>query len=150
MEFRMVLDEVNPAAYEAMMGLESFVMTCGLDPSIIELIKLRVSQMNRSSVCMNINGRTLYDKGDNFERIVLLDVWRDVPNYSSQEKAALELAEHITRVAELGVPDYVYEQVRAHFTEQQYVNLVMAINAINCWNRLEIAAGMTPGCAMEK
>ncbi|WGU96505.1 carboxymuconolactone decarboxylase family protein [Paenibacillus dendritiformis] len=150
MEFRMVLDEVNPAAYEAMMGLESFVMTCGLDPSIIELIKLRVSQMNRSSVCMNINGRTLYDKGDNFERIVLLDVWRDVPNYSSQEKAALELAEHITRVAELGVPDHVYEQVRAHFTEQQYVNLVMAINAINCWNRLEIAAGMTPGCSMEK
>ncbi|MFL1673671.1 carboxymuconolactone decarboxylase family protein [Paenibacillus dendritiformis] len=150
MEFRMVLDEVNPAAYEAMMGLESFVMTCGLEPSIIELIKLRVSQMNRSSVCMNINGRTLYDKGDNFERIVLLDVWRDVPNYSSQEKAALELAEHITRVAELGVPDHVYEQVRAHFTEQEYMNLVMAINAINCWNRLEIAAGMTSGCAMEK
>ena len=149
MEFRMVLDEVNPAAYEAMMDLDSFVMSCGLDPSIIELIRLRVSQMNRSSVCMNRNGRTLYDKGDNFERILLLDVWRDVPNYSRQEKAALELAEHITRVAELGVPDHVYEQVRAHFNEQQYVNLVMAINAINCWNRLEIAAGMTPGCSLE-
>lgn len=150
MEFRMLLDEVNPAAYEAMMGLELFVMTCGLDPSIIELIKLRVSQINRSSVCMNINGRTLYDHGDNFERILLLDVWRDVPNYSSQEKAALELAEHITRVAEVGMPEHVYEQVRAHFNEQQYMNLVMAINAINCWNRLEIAAGMTPGCSMEK
>lgn len=67
-----------------------------------------------------------------------------------QEKAALELAEHITRVAELGVPEHVYEQVRANFNEQQYVNLVMAINAINCWNRLEIAAGMSPGCSLEK
>ncbi|MCM3340720.1 carboxymuconolactone decarboxylase family protein [Paenibacillus sp. MER TA 81-3] len=150
MELRMVHYEVNPAAYEAMMGLEAYIMTCGLDASIIDLIKLRVSQMNGSSYCMNVNGRILYDKGDNFERILLLDVWRDAPNYSSQERAALELADHITRVSGHGVPDHVYEQVRAHFNEQQYIDLVMVINVINCWNRLEIAIGMTPGCSMEK
>ncbi|MCE5173658.1 carboxymuconolactone decarboxylase family protein [Paenibacillus profundus] len=121
MELRMIHYEVNPVAYEALMGLESFAVKCGLDASIIELIKLRVSQMNGSSVGINVNGRTLHDKGDNFERILLLDVWRDVPNYSSKEKAALELAEHITRVSELGVPDHVYDQVRAHFNEQQYI-----------------------------
>ncbi|MGG4492792.1 carboxymuconolactone decarboxylase family protein [Brevibacillus reuszeri] len=150
MELRMIHNEVNPAAYEAMKSLESFVLQSSLDEAILDLIQLRVSQINGCSFHMNVNGKALYDKGDQFERILLLNVWRDVPNFSKKEKAALELAEHLTKVSKLRVPEQVYKQVREHFNEQQYIDLVMAINVSNCWNRLAIATGMTPGCSLEK
>ncbi len=89
---------------------------------------------------------TFEKKGESFERLMLLSTWREVPIYTEQEKAALELTEHVTRVSEAGVPDHVYKLARTYFDEKQYLDLIMAINTINCWNRLSLATGLFPGC----
>ncbi|GIP32792.1 carboxymuconolactone decarboxylase family protein [Paenibacillus sp. J2TS4] len=138
--------QANSAAYEAMMALEAFVKKSGLDRDLYELIKLRVSQINGCSFCIDKHGKDMLKNGESIDRILLLTVWREVDLYSDKEKAVLELTEHLTNISEAGVPDHVYSQVRAHFDEKQYIDLIMAVNTINCWNRLGIATGMSPGC----
>lgn len=138
--------EVNAAAYDAMMALEAFVKKSELDTTLYELIKLRVSQLNGCSFCIDLHGKDLQKKGEEFERILLLTVWKEVSIYSDKEKAVLDLTEHITHISETGVPEDVYENVRTYFDEKEYVDLIMAINTINCWNRIGIATGMSPGC----
>lgn len=83
--------------------------------------------------------------GETEERIYLLSAWREAPFYSEAERVVLELTEVVTLISHHGVPDEVYERVREHFNEAQYVALITAINAINCWNRLNIAAGNGAG-----
>jgi len=141
--------EVNPTIYETMMTLESHVKNSGLEPSLYELIKLRASQINGCSYCINMHGESLLQRGEAMERILLLTVWRDVPLFSDKEKTVLELTECVTKITECGVPDHVYERVRKHFDEKQYVDLIMAINTINAWNRIGIATGMSPGCFID-
>lgn len=138
--------DANPSVYETMMVLEAHIKKSGLDPSLYELIKLRASQINGCSFCINMHGEHLLKKGEQFERILLLTVWREVSVFSEKEKAVLQLTECVTNISECGVPDHVYQNVRAHFDEKQYVDLIMAINTINSWNRIGIATGMSPGC----
>ncbi len=78
------------------------------------------------------------------DRIILLTVWREVPIYTDKEKAVLELTEHVTKISETGVPQHVYENLLQYFSEKEFLNLIMAINTINSWNRLGISTGMTP------
>lgn len=146
MSLRLNYHEVNSEAFETMMKLETCVKQSSLDPTLYELIKLRASQINGCSFCIDMHGNDLKEKGEDFNRILLLSVWREASIYSDKEKAVLELTEYVTRISESGVPDHVYEKVRTHFNEQQYIDLIMAINTINCWNRLGIATGMSPGC----
>lgn len=146
MSLRMNHYEVNATAYDAMMVLEDVVKKSGLDTTLYELIKLRVSQINGCSFCIDIHGKDLQEKGEIFERILLLTAWRESTLYTDKEKAVLDLTEHITHISEAGVPDEVFEQVRTHFSEKEYIDLIMAINTINCWNRIGIATGMSPGC----
>lgn len=146
MSLRMSHYEVNKAASEAVMALEQYVKQSGLDDTLYELIQLRASQLNGCSFCIDMHGKELQGKGESLERILLLSVWRDTDIYTAKEKAVLALTEHLTRISQDGVPDQLYEQVRTHFNEKQYIDLIMAINTINCWNRLGIATGMSPGC----
>lgn len=136
----------NPEAYQAMLGLEQFIRKSGLDHKLYELIKLRASQINGCSLCIDMHAKDLLASGESVERLLLLPVWREVPIYSEQERAVLELTECATKLPEAGVPSDVYERVRKHFDEKQYVDLIMAITIINGWNRLAIATGMFPGC----
>ncbi|XEC93362.1 carboxymuconolactone decarboxylase family protein [Paenibacillus tarimensis] len=145
MELRMNYRTANPEAFKVMLGLEQFIKNSGLDHKLYELIKLRASQINGCSICIDMHAKDLLSMGESMDRLLLLSVWREVPIYSEQEKAVLELTEYATRLPKAGIPSDVYERVRKHFDEKQFIDLIMAINIINGWNRLGVAAGMFPG-----
>jgi AhpD family alkylhydroperoxidase len=148
MKLRMRHAEVQPGALEAMMKLETFARESGLDPVLYELIKIRASQINGCSYCVDMHVTDTLRLGVAAEKIYLLPVWKESPYYTDKERAVLALTEALTRISENGVPDALYEEVMKHVTEVEYVNIIMAVNAINGWNRIGIATGMFPGCSL--
>jgi len=149
MNLRMNYHESNPEAFQAMLALERFASSRGIDDNLYHLIKTRASQLNGCSFCVDMHAKSLLESGESLDRIVLLSVWREAPVFTPVERAVLELTECVTLLAEKGVPQEVYDAVRAHFDEKAYVDLIMAINAINCWNRLGVSTGMFPGCMIK-
>ena len=134
-----------PGAYRAMYGLEQYLQGCGLEESLLHLIKLRASQINGCAYCLDMHWKDLRASGEEEQRLYSLDAWRECPYYTGRERAALAWAEAVTLVTEGHVPDEVYEQARAEFGEEELVNLTLAVVAINGWNRLSIAFRATPG-----
>lgn len=126
-------------AYRAMSQLEHFVRNCGLEASLIELIKTRASQINGCAYCLDMHTKDARAAGESEQRLYVLSAWREAPFYTERERAALEWTEALTLVAEDHVPDEVYERVRPHFSEEELVNLSLAIVTINGWNRLAIS-----------
>lgn len=143
MKARMNYREANPEAFHAMLHMEKFVKESGLEPKWLELIKIRASQLNGCAFCLDMHTKDARKLGETEQRIYLLNVWREAAVYSEAERAILALTEAVTLIADRGVPEDVYAQVRAHFDEKQTVSLIMAINVINSWNRLAISTGMT-------
>ncbi|TVX99756.1 carboxymuconolactone decarboxylase family protein [Cohnella terricola] len=146
MELRMNYRSVNPEALKAMLGLEQWIQNSGLDRKLYDWIKLRASQINGCSYCIDTHSKDLISMGESVEKVMLLTAWREAPQFSEKERAVLELTECVTRLSEAGVPREVYDRVLAHFDEKQFVDLIMAINAINSWNRIGVSTGMFPGC----
>ncbi|GIP58826.1 carboxymuconolactone decarboxylase family protein [Paenibacillus woosongensis] len=147
MSLRLNFQKANPAAYQAMSTLEKYTRESSVDPVTNELIKLRASQINGCAYCLDMHAKDLMAMGSHADRILLLSVWREVPHlFTDQERAALELTECVTNISVEGVPQPVYEKVRQYFTESEYVDLLIAINTINSWNRLAISSGLFPGC----
>jgi AhpD family alkylhydroperoxidase len=145
MKQRINYRSANPEAFQTMLKLEMFVKNSGVDPVIYELIKIRASQINGCAFCLDMHTKDLRAMGETEQRIYLLNAWREAPFYSDAERAVLELTEAVTRIADGGVPEHVYDNVRAYYDEKQFVALVMAINTINCWNRIAISMGLVPG-----
>ena len=110
-----------------------------LEPSLMELIKIRASQINGCAFCLHMHALEARQQGETEERLYLLDAWRESPLYSERERAALAWTEALTLVADSHAPDEVYEQVRAHFTEEEQVQLTLLIVTINGWNRIQVA-----------
>ncbi|SFJ78408.1 alkylhydroperoxidase AhpD family core domain-containing protein [Thermoflavimicrobium dichotomicum] len=137
--------KANPEAFQTMLKLESYTKNSGIDPKLLELIKIRASQLNGCAFCLHMHTKEARAMGESEERIYLLNAWREAHCYTEEEKAVLSLTEAVTLISEKGVPESLYKQVREYFDEQQYVALIMAINTINCWNRIAIATGMVPG-----
>lgn len=135
----------NTSAFQAMLALDKHVNPT-VDDVLHELIKIRASQMNGCAFCIDMHTTDLMKMGDYTMQIMHLSVWRESPLFTAKEKAVLELTEYVTKIADSGVPDDVYERVREHFNEKEYVDLVMAILTINGWNRIALATGMYPGC----
>ena len=129
---------VSPRALQAMMGLQNYVNHSGLDHKLLELVKMRTSQINGCAYCLDMHTKDALAAGETAQRLFLLDAWREAPFYSERERAALEWTEALTLVSEEHVPDSVYEAARAHFSEEELVNLSLAVVAINGWNRLMI------------
>lgn len=147
MSLRLDANKANPKAYAAMMSLETFTGGAMKDKVLNELIKLRVSQINGCAFCLDMHAKDLMKLGEHGDRLLLLSVWREVPHlFTEQERVALELSEAVTLISNNGVPEALYTKVREHFNEAEYVALIMAINTINCWNRISISTGMYPGC----
>ncbi|NRF95611.1 carboxymuconolactone decarboxylase family protein [Paenibacillus frigoriresistens] len=144
MEVRLTHSQVNPEALQTMLKLEGFIKSSGLDEKLYEFIKIRASQINGCAYCIDMHTRDLRNMGETEQRINLLTAWREAPFYSDKEKAVLELTEIVTRISENGLPQAVYEKVREHFDEKEFVTLIMAINTINAWNRIAISTGMFP------
>ena len=136
---------LSPAAYRAMLALEGHLATCGLERSLVHLLKLRVSQMNGCAFCIDMHWKDLRASGEGEQRLYGLDAWREAPWYSERERAALEWAEALTRITEGHASDAAYEKVRAHFAGKELSDLTFAVTTINAWNRLAISARTRPG-----
>ena len=137
--------KVAPGALQAMMGLEQYLHGCGLEESLIHLIKLRASQINGCAYCLDMHWKDLRALGENEQRLYSLGAWRECPYYTERERAALAWTEAVTLVADGHVPDSVYEEVRPHFSPKELADLTLAVATINAWNRLAIAARTEPG-----
>ena len=131
--------QAAPAVMKAMMALESQVVANGLEPALMELVKIRASQINGCAFCLHMHTRDARAKGEKEERIYLLDAWRESPLFSPRERAALAWTEAVTLVSQTHVPDEVYEQARAEFSEGELVKLTLLVTTINAWNRFAIS-----------
>jgi AhpD family alkylhydroperoxidase len=136
--------QVAPDTIKALMALENTVRGTGLEPSLIELVKTRASQINGCAFCVNMHTQDARKHGESEQRLYLLNAWREAPVYTERERAALAWTEAVTLVAETHVPDDVYENVRAQFSEAEIVNLTMLVATINAWNRLAISFRTPP------
>jgi len=145
MEIRLDYTKVRPDSLQALLKLEGYVKNSGLDPKLLELIKLRASQINGCAYCLDMHSKDARAMGETEQRMYLLNAWREAPFYTESERAALALTEAVTRISDGGVPEELFEKVRRHFDEEQFVDLLMAINTINAWNRMAISTGMIPG-----
>jgi AhpD family alkylhydroperoxidase len=129
-----------------MLGLEGFVRKSSkLEPALIELVKTRASQLNGCAFCIDMHTKDARAAGETEQRLYGLNAWRETPFYTERERAALAWTEAVTLVSVGQVPDAVYEEAKAHFSEEELVNLTMAIVTINGWNRLAIAFRAVPG-----
>ncbi|MGI8766716.1 MAG: carboxymuconolactone decarboxylase family protein [Gemmatimonadaceae bacterium] len=145
MNERMDYSKVAPGIYVAMMGLERYLATCGLETDLMHLVKLRVSQINGCAYCLDMHWKDLRAAGETEQRLYSLDAWRECPFYTDRERAALAWAEAVTLIAGDHVPDEVYDSVSPHVTEKELADLTLAVATINAWNRLVIARRATPG-----
>ena len=137
--------KVTPEGYRAMSGLERYVRGSGLEPSLLELIKLRASQINGCAYCVDMHWKDARARGESEQRLYGLMAWRESPYYTERERAALAWTEAVTLIADSHVPDDLYEEVRQYFNETELVNLTFALVAINGWNRLAISFRTEPG-----
>lgn len=128
-----------------MLAFNSFAANCGLEHSLLELIKIRASQLNGCAFCIDMHVIDARAAGETEQRIVLLDAWQESPFYSDRERAALAWTEAVTLVSETHVPDDVYEEARRQFAEDELVNLTWAVVVINGWNRVCVSFRAQPG-----
>lgn len=136
---RINFKELVPAAYRAMLALETYVHQSGIEESLLKLVKMRASQVNGCAYCLDMHSKDARAAGETEQRLYVLPAWREAPFYSDRERAALAWTEALTLVSETHVPDDVYEIARAQFSDTELVNLTMAVVAINGWNRLEVS-----------
>ncbi|SFT26907.1 carboxymuconolactone decarboxylase family protein [Paenibacillus sp. BC26] len=146
MHLRMNASKANPTAYQAMQKLDGTAKELIADNVIYELIKIRASQINGCAFCVDMHTTDSRAMGESECRLNLIVVWRESPQFTEKERAALALTEAVTLISEDGVPQSVYDEARKHFDESEFVALLLAINAINGWNRIAIATGMFPDC----
>ena len=145
MKARIDLMHVSSGVIKAMLGLEREVRQAGFDPKLLDLVRMRASQINGCAYCLDMHSKDARAAGETEQRLYGLNAWRETPYYSARERAALEWTEALTLVSETRVPDEVYERVREQFSEDEMVHLSLAVVAINGWNRLNIAARTVPG-----
>jgi len=136
MQPRINFKQVAPDAYAAMCGLQGYVNKCGLEHSLLELVKMRASQINGCAFCIAMHTTEAVEAGERHERLHLLNAWAETDLYTPRERAALAWTEAMTRLSETHAPDDVYEEMRRHFSEQEAVDLTWCIVTINTWNRL--------------
>jgi AhpD family alkylhydroperoxidase len=145
MQPRLEFHKIVPEAYRAMAGLQGYVDNSGLEPALLELVKMRASQINGCAYCIDMHSKDARANGESEQRLYALNAWRETPFFTDRERAALAWTEALTLIHEGHAPEYVYEEARRHFSENELVALTMAIVAINSWNRLAIGFRAVPG-----
>ncbi|WP_157253894.1 carboxymuconolactone decarboxylase family protein [Nonomuraea typhae] len=133
--------------YKGLLGVENYVRRSDVPHSTLELVRLRVSQINGCGYCVDMHARDAKKAGESDERLWSVAAWREAPYYTEEERAALALAEAATRLSDnpAGVPDEVWDTAADHYTEEQLAALVMAIAAINAWNRINVTTRQPAG-----
>jgi AhpD family alkylhydroperoxidase len=136
----------RPDALKPLFTLGEYVRSCGLEQSLIELVLMRVSQLNGCAYCLDMHSKDARAAGETEQRLYLLQAWREAPFYSARERAALAWCEAVTKLDPVhGVPDEVYEEARAQFSEEGLIDLNMAVILINGWNRIAIPSRTDAG-----
>jgi AhpD family alkylhydroperoxidase len=138
MTMRIDYTRVFPEAMRAMRGLEQATRESPLEPELLELVKMRASQLNGCAYCLDMHSKDARARGESEQRLHVLTAWREAPFYSDRERAALAWCEALTLLPETGAPDDVYEQLAAGFSEEEIVALTLAVVAINGWNRFAV------------
>lgn len=137
---RLSIPDVDPRAYDALLGLERYIRNSDLPKPLYELIKIRASQINGCAFCLDMHCHDARQAGEDQRRLDVLSAWREAPElFSDQEQAALALTEAVTLIGREGVPDDVWEQAAKHFSETGVVALLLGIATINVWNRLAVS-----------
>ena len=139
MEYRINYSKIGLKAIKGLQELENYVESSGLEKSLIELIRLRTSQINGCKYCVELHSEDARQAGESNKRLVNLSSWRQKEIYTDREKAALAWTEALTLISQNEISDKFYEDVRKYFDEQELITLTIAINAINSWNRLAIS-----------
>jgi len=142
---RIDIARTGQGAYRMMAALEQHVRASGLEHSLIHLVKLRASYINGCAYCVDMHSKDARAEGETEQRIFAIPVWKETPFFTPRERAALEWTETVTKISERGVPDDVFERARAQFTEEELVELTMAVITINGWNRVAISFAIEPG-----
>lgn len=150
MEPRLRYTQVSPEGYQAMINLDRYAKHSGLERSLLELVKIRASQINGCAFCIDMHTKDARAAGETEQRIYALSAWRETPFFTERERAALEWTEALTLISENHAPDAVYESVQREFSEKEMVDLTLAIVAINGWNRLAIGFRSVPGSYQPK
>jgi AhpD family alkylhydroperoxidase len=145
MEQRLDVETIAPRTYAAMSRLSGQTSDFGLEPLLLELVRMRASQLNGCAYCLDMHSKDAVALGEDPQRLQVLPAWREAPWYSDRERAALALTEEMTRLAPGGVPDDVFAAAAALFTEHELTGLIWAVTAINAWNRIAITSRMEPG-----
>jgi len=145
MEPRLDYGKVLPEGMKTIYALDRYSQNCGLEPSLLDLIKLRASQINGCPYCIDMHIKDARTGGETEQRLYSLSVWRETPYYTDRERAALAFTEAVTLIADKHVPDEVYEQARQHFSDEELVKLTVGIVIINTWNRFAITFRDVPG-----
>jgi len=145
MEPRIDFKAAPAGALQAMSAIDRYVRQSGLEPALLELVKMRVSQINGCAYCLDMHSKDARAAGETGQRLYALNAWRETPFFTDRERAALEWTEAVTLISHNHAPDEVYEDVRRHFTEAELINLTMAVAAINGWNRVAISFRAVPG-----
>jgi len=147
MKQRFDFTTVAAAGYKAMLGVHSYVQQSGLSLGLLELVKMRVSQMNGCAFCLAMHAPLARKHGVTEDQLTLLPAWREAPVFSAQERAALAWAEAMTLLKDGDVPDAIYDQVCAEFNTKEVADLAFAVAEINAWNRLMICSRTPPAVA---
>ena len=137
--------KASPEAIKAMVGLEHRISKCGLEKPLIELVRLRASQINGCAYCMDLHTSDARKGGEDDRRLATLSAWRETPFFNDRERAALSWTESLTLISSDHVPDEVWQGVEPHFTAEEITDLTLLIVAINGWNRFSIAFRKMPG-----
>jgi AhpD family alkylhydroperoxidase len=145
MPIRLDYAKAAPGVYDAMDALDQYLAGSSLDRRLLYLVQLRASQLNGCAYCIDMHWKDLRALEETEQRLYSLDAWRECPWYTERERAALAWTEAVTFVANGHAPDTVHDEARAHFSETELADLTLAAATINAWNRLSIAARLTPG-----
>jgi len=136
MKQRLNIREKGPKALRTLYGIETYMKDSPVEKSLRELINVRISQINGCAYCLDMHSKEARANQETEQRLYGLSAWRDAPYYSERERTALAWAEAVTQCV---VPDAVYDEAKAHFSDEELIDLTLAITAINSWNRLNIA-----------
>lgn len=142
MKQRINIKQLEPEAYKVMYAMEKYLLTTDLSAQLRELIKIRVSQINKCAYCIEIHTKDARKIGETEQRIYALSAWEESPLFSEEEKAVLALTDSITKIANHGVNDFIFKNVQSYFTENQIAQMIIAINQMNFWNRIAISTKM--------
>lgn len=137
--------QASPEGYRALRAMQDYLDGCGIEPALLELVKLRASQINGCAFCIDMHWKDAIAAGEREQRLYMLNAWRETSLYNERERAALAWTEALTLVAQHGAPDALYAELQARFSEKEQADLTLAIGAINVWNRMSVGFALPGG-----